>query len=60
MTNEEQLTRLELKAPYLIFLGTEPEKNMPKPALVSRIGGRISASANYACPVVVLILVCLI
>jgi uncharacterized NAD-dependent epimerase/dehydratase family protein len=30
MTNEEQLTRLELKAPYLIFLGTEPEKKHAK------------------------------
>jgi len=30
MTNEEQLTRVELKAPYLIFLGTEPEKKHAK------------------------------
>lgn len=30
MTNDEQLTRVELKAPYLIFLGAEPEKKHAK------------------------------
>ena len=30
MTQEKQLTRVELKAPYLIFLGAEPDKKHAK------------------------------
>jgi len=30
MTNDEPLTRVELRAPYLIFLGTEPEQKHAK------------------------------